>query len=244
MGSPPSIAVPDRPDSSDPRVQTLLWQPIFDRHCQLHGYESLVRLHGHADTGSAIAAATPAQLWEITSEMLAKVCTARHQRGLSHFVNLEKGTLADPRSVELLLDARRWLAMHDCRLVVEVTERPLADPGLRPYYLEQLRQLHRHGITLALDDCPLPLPEEPQELSERLCHYVKIDLRQAGVPLQPTPDAGEAHARLAGLLHDCVGRYGVALIAEVIETRWHYDYAMSLPFSYFQGYYLHRPRPA
>lgn len=230
-------------DRSGVHLQALLWQPIFDRLGRLHGYESLARLHGHADTGSAIASATPEQLWEITSEMLAKVCTAPHQRGLSHFVNLEKATLADPRSLELLLEARRWLAMHDCRLVVEVTERPLATAALEAPYLEQLRRLHRHGIALALDDCPLPLPEQPAELAERLCRYVKVDLRQAGVPPQPVADTGPAHARLSRTLHDCIRRYGVALIAEVIETGWHHQYAMSLPFSYFQGYHLQRPHP-
>lgn len=243
MGPPNTNTAADPPGCCELRLQALLWQPIFDRRGGLHGYESLARLHGQLDTGSAIASATPLQLWEITGEMLAKVCGAAHQRGLSHFVNLEKSTLADPRSVELLLEARRWLAQHDCRLVVEITERPLAVAALRPQYLEQLRRLHRHGIALALDDCPLPLPGDAVELAERLCRYVKIDLRQAGVPVRPGPEAAAAHAHLAGMLQAGIQHYGIALVAEVIETRWQHDYALSLPFDYFQGYHLQRPQP-
>lgn len=226
-------------------MRNLLWQPVFDRRGSLYGHESLIQLHEQADTGLAITTASPPRLWQISCELMARLTLAEHPRGLRHFVNMERTTLADPRCVDLLLDTQQQLARHDCQLVVEITERPLADPRLVDSFLRHLRQLHRQGILLALDDCPLPVPPALQcLLAERLCQYVKIDLRQLGVPSHPGADAAALHTKLDELLLSCIEHSQAALIAEVIETRWQHEYALGLPFSFFQGYYLQHPLPA
>lgn len=242
----PCTDAPVGEEPCGPHLDALLWQPIFDRQGRLHGYESLIRLHGQPDTGTAIAASTTAQLWEITREMLAKMCdacsTGAAAQASHHFVNLEKCTLADPRCVDLLRESQQRLARLGCTLVVEITERPLRDPAQHARYLEHLRRLRRHRIPLALDDCPFPLQQEAVELAERLCSYVKIDLRQIGVPLQPCPHASGLQSTLDQPLRQFVERHGVTLIAEVIDSQWQHDFALSLPFSYFQGYHLQRPQ--
>lgn len=227
----------------DAGVEALLWQPVMDRSNQPYGYESLVRLSGQTDTSAAIAAATPAQLWEITREVLSRLCNASRCLGTRHFVNLEKSTLAEPRSVDLLLAAQRQLALLDCELVVEITERPLRAPDQQGDYLRNLRRLQATNIALALDDCAFPPPSLHQELAERLCKYVKIDLHQLGIPLQPDACSDDLRASLGAALQRFADHYQVLLIAEVIETQWQYDFAKALPFSYFQGYYLQRPQP-
>ncbi|MCD7099708.1 EAL domain-containing protein [Stenotrophomonas sp. MMGLT7] len=235
------------PVAPAPRLSALLWQPIFDRHGQLHGHEHLARLSGRDSTESAFAAASAQQLWEISCEVLEKACHACLLRGcaqapgLREFVNMEKTTLADPRILAPLLRTQELLALQDCRLVVEITERPLRDPRQRLRYIENLYRLKRQGIVLALDDCVLPLPREPVELAEELCDYVKVDLSQLGLS-SLSEHAGRALLEaLAEPMQRCIDRYRVEMIAEVIEDQWQYETMLALPFSYFQGYHLQRP---
>lgn len=107
-------------------------------------------------------------------------------------------------------------------IVIEVLEDIQPDPEI----LESLQQFKKQGYTIALDD--FKYHESLQPFVD-LADIIKIDV------LALTQDELIAHAAM--LQSD-----KVQLLAEKVETQEMYNFCKELGFSYFQGYFLSRPK--
>jgi EAL and modified HD-GYP domain-containing signal transduction protein len=108
------------------------------------------------------------------------------------------------------------------RVVIEVLEDVVADKEV----IEACDRLRRAGYLIALDDYV------PNSESIRLLPFasiVKVDFLAT--------DA----ARQAGIAAD-MRRRGIRLLAEKVETREQFQYALRLGYHYFQGYFFCKPQ--
>jgi EAL and modified HD-GYP domain-containing signal transduction protein len=108
------------------------------------------------------------------------------------------------------------------RIVIEVLEDVAADEEV----LAACDRLRRAGYLIALDDY-VPGSDSIQLLP--FADIVKVDFLA-------TDAAGQA-----GIAAD-MRRRGVRLLAEKIETREQFDFAMRLGYHYFQGYFFFKPQ--
>jgi EAL and modified HD-GYP domain-containing signal transduction protein len=127
------------------------------------------------------------------------------------FVNATRSFICDGLAAQLPPD----------RVVIEVLEDIAPDDEV----VAELAKLRSAGYTLALDDFIYDPSLEP--LIE-LAHIIKIDLSQLTV--------GELE-RYQKLL----GRPGLRLLAERVETHAEFEHCKSLGFELFQGFFLAKP---
>jgi EAL and modified HD-GYP domain-containing signal transduction protein len=108
------------------------------------------------------------------------------------------------------------------RVVIEVLENMPADEEV----LAACDRLRRAGYSIALDDY-VPTPDSMRLLL--FANMVKVDFLAT--------DA----ARQAAIAAD-MRRRGIRLVAEKIETREQFQFALRLGYHYFQGYFFCRPQ--
>ena len=108
------------------------------------------------------------------------------------------------------------------RVIIEVIEDVLADQET----LAACARLRRAGYLLALDDY-VPTLETARLLS--FADIVKVDFLATNAARQ---------AAIAADMH----RRGIRLLAEKVETREQFHYALRLGYHYFQGYFFCRPQ--
>lgn len=144
--------------------------------------------------------------------------------GFKLFVNVEPG-----QSVAGLGGAGQ-----DLELVVEITERALAD---RPADLmRHLRALRASGMAIALDD----VGAVPDSLA--LLPFIEPDVVKLDMSLiQRRP--GRDQARILTAVNAYAERSGARILAEGVETERHLDQAMALGATWVQGWYFGRPGP-
>ena len=107
------------------------------------------------------------------------------------------------------------------QLVVEVLESVQGHEEV----LAHCRRLKDHGYVLALDDF---VYSETRKPFLEVADIVKIDiLALQGTELESTVQRAKEH--------------GMVLLAEKIETYEHYEHALDLGFTLFQGYFFSRP---
>jgi c-di-GMP-related signal transduction protein len=151
----------------------------------------------------------------MTSTVLFSTMTIGVERLVGNgyiFCNADRGLLTGSVPV----------ALPPERTVLEVLETVAVDGEV----IAGCQRLVALGFRLALDD--FTWREGAERLLE-LADIVKIDLR-----LVPP-------AELPAMVARC-RRYGVALVAEKIETAEEFSRCLALGFEYFQGYALERPR--
>ncbi len=108
------------------------------------------------------------------------------------------------------------------RVVVEVLEDVIADPET----IAACERLRRAGYLIALDDY-VPTPDSIRLLP--FADMVKVDFLNT--------DA----ARQASIAAD-MRRRGIKLVAEKVESREQFQYALHLGYHYFQGYFFCKPQ--
>lgn len=108
------------------------------------------------------------------------------------------------------------------RVVVEILEDVVVDDAV----LAACDRLHRAGYVIALDDY---VPDDNTMRLLPFAHLVKVDFLATDV------------TRQAAIAMD-MRRRGIRLLAEKIETREQFDFATSLGYHYFQGYFFCRPQ--
>ena len=107
------------------------------------------------------------------------------------------------------------------RIVIEVLESTEPDEEV----LKSCRKLRQLGYTIALDD----FEWHPRfEALIALAHIIKVDLRKTSRTEQER------------LVSEYQPR-GIAMLAEKVETREEFDWAVNLGYDYFQGYFFARP---
>jgi cyclic-di-GMP phosphodiesterase TipF (flagellum assembly factor) len=106
-----------------------------------------------------------------------------------------------------VLNANRAIAPS---VFVEIAQSDFRSPD--PVYRESLNELREHGFRLAIDQVS-DLHIDPQAMAERGVRYLKVP---ADLLLGRVPQAN-AQVHPADLV-DLLGRYGIDLIGEKIET--------------------------
>jgi cyclic-di-GMP phosphodiesterase, flagellum assembly factor TipF len=157
-------------------------------------------------------------------------------RDIGLFVNLSGSTLTDsaffPQFLEFL-EANRAIASS---LVLELTQSAVRAMG--PIEHESLAALAERGYRFSLDNVA-DLRIEPRELAERGFRFIKVQasllLNRGGV--STTTDIHPAD------LSDLVGRFGIDLIAEKIESEGSVVDLLDYDVRYGQGFLFAQPRP-
>jgi cyclic-di-GMP phosphodiesterase TipF (flagellum assembly factor) len=155
-------------------------------------------------------------------------------REVGVFCNLSVATLTDavvfPQLLEFL-DANRAIAPS---LVLEFTQSGLRGAG--PIETESLAALRACGYHFSMDNVT-DLRLEPRELASRGFRFVKL---RANLILNRGGIAADIHP---GDLPDLLGRFGIDLIAEKIESEGSVVDLLDYDVKFGQGFLFSPPRP-
>jgi cyclic-di-GMP phosphodiesterase TipF (flagellum assembly factor) len=156
-------------------------------------------------------------------------------REIGLFCNVAGSTLTDAASFPQILeflDANRAIAAS---LVLEFTQGAVRAMG--PIEHESLAALADRGYRFSLDNVS-DLRLEPRELADRGFRFVKV---QAAVLLNRAgPTASDIHP---ADLSDLLGRFGIDLVAEKIESEGSVVDLLDYDVRYGQGFLFSPPRP-
>jgi len=156
-------------------------------------------------------------------------------RDIGVFFNLAPETLSDRAVMNTImsaLDANKAIAPS---LFIEIAQNDFRSPNA--VYRESLHQLREHGFRFAIDHVS-DLHIDPQAMAERGVRYLKIS---AELLLGRVPQTG-AQVHPADLV-DLLGRYGIDLIAEKIETEEMAVDLLDYDLGFGQGTLFAPPRP-
>jgi cyclic-di-GMP phosphodiesterase TipF (flagellum assembly factor) len=155
-------------------------------------------------------------------------------RDIGLFCNLSESTLTDGMVFGQLLeflDANRAIAPS---VVLEFTQSALRSAG--PIENESLSALADRGFRFSLDNLQ-DLRIEPRDLAARGFRYVKIP---GNLLLNPKDAASDIHP---ADLSDLLGRFGIDLIAEKIESEAMVVDLLDYDVRFGQGFLFSPPRP-
>jgi cyclic-di-GMP phosphodiesterase, flagellum assembly factor TipF len=154
-------------------------------------------------------------------------------RDVGLFCNLSHLTLSDPIFPQMLefLDANRAIAPS---LVLEFTQAAVRQMG--PVEHESLAKLAERGFRFSLDNVA-DLDIEPRDLASRNFRFIKIP---ASLLLNRNVAETDIHP---ADLSDQVGRFGIDLIADKIESEGSVVDLLDCDVRYGQGFLFSPPRP-
>jgi cyclic-di-GMP phosphodiesterase TipF (flagellum assembly factor) len=164
--------------------------------------------------------------------IVRRLLLKNHEIGL--FCNLSRTTLADASYFSRALDflaANRVIAPS---LVLQFTHAAVRAMG--PIEYENLAALFDHGFRFSMDQV-LDLRIEPADLAKRGFRFVKI---HSSLLLRGARSATETRP---SELADLLGRFGIDLIADRIETENTVVDLLDLDVRYGQGVLFSPPRP-
>ncbi len=151
------------------------------------------------------------------------------------FFNLAPETLSDRAAMSTImreLDANRAIAPS---LFIEISQSEFRSPNA--VYRDYLQQLRDRGFRFAIDQVN-DLHIDPQAMAERGVRYLKI---RAELLLGRVQHSG-AQVHPADLV-DLLGRYGIDLVAEKIETEATVVDLLDYDLGFGQGMLFSPPRP-
>jgi cyclic-di-GMP phosphodiesterase, flagellum assembly factor TipF len=155
-------------------------------------------------------------------------------RDIGLFCNISESTLTDGAVFQQLLDfldANRAIAPS---VVLEFTQSALRSAG--PIENESLSALADRGFRFSLDNLQ-DLRIEPRDLAARGFRYVKIP---GHLLVNPKDTTGDIHP---ADLSDLLGRFGIDLIAEKIESEAIVVDLLDCDVRFGQGFLFSPPRP-
>jgi cyclic-di-GMP phosphodiesterase TipF (flagellum assembly factor) len=208
-------------------------------------YEALARLRGddgalltpedfldHAETGGLLPAIDNLMVFRCV-QVVRRLSTKNREVGL--FCNMAASTLANGRAFKELtdfLEANRVLAPY---LVFEFAQEAVR--ALGPIEEECVASLADLGFRFSMDHVT-DLRMEPRELAERGFRFVKVPaallLARAAAP------QGDIHP---ADFSDLLGRFGIDLIAERIESEGTVVDLLDYDVRFGQGFLFSPPRP-
>ena len=154
-------------------------------------------------------------------------------RDVGLFCNLSVATLTDagfPQLLELI-EANRAIAPS---LVFEFTQSAVRSMG--PIEHESLAALAERGFRFSMDNL-VDLAVEPRELNDRGFRFIKVP---AALLLSRIAGAGDIHP---ADFSDLLGRFGIDLIAERIESESTVVDLLDYDVRFGQGFLFSPPRP-
>ncbi len=165
-------------------------------------------------------------------QVLRRLLVKNREIGL--FCNIAASTLTDPEffpQFSQFMEANRALAPA---LMLELPQEAWRAMG--PIEQENLSALAEQGFRFSMDQVT-DLRMEPRDLSERGIRFVKI---QAALLLNKAAAPTDIHA---GDLSDLLGRFGISLVAERIETEAVVVDLLDYDVRFGQGFLFSPPRP-
>lgn len=165
-------------------------------------------------------------------QVLRRLLLKNREIGL--FCNIAASTLTDPEffpQFSQFMEANRALAPS---LMLELSQDAWRSMG--PIEQESLSALSERGFRFSMDQVS-DLRMEPRDLSERGIRFVKI---QAALLLNKAAAPTDIHA---GDLSDLLGRSGISLVAERIETEAVVVDLLDYDVRFGQGFLFSPPRP-
>ncbi|MGE0603466.1 MAG: EAL domain-containing protein [Xanthobacteraceae bacterium] len=166
-------------------------------------------------------------------QVVRRLATKSKDVGL--FFNLASETLSERAAMAPImnvLDANKAIAPS---LIIEIAQSDFRSPNA--VYRDSLHQLRERGFRLAIDHVT-DLHIDPQAMAERGVRYLKIG---AELLLGRVPQTG-AQVHPADLV-DLLGRYGIDLVAEKIETEATVVDLLDFDLGFGQGNLFAPPRP-
>jgi cyclic-di-GMP phosphodiesterase TipF (flagellum assembly factor) len=227
------------------RIELYLQPVVTLPQRKVRHYEALSRMRlkdeSVVEAARFLPAARAAGLMPKIDERLVQNCVqvvrrlSAKNREIGLFLNIAPETLAD-RAVfaEILgyLDANRALASS---LVLEIPQS--AYRSMPPLELNSLSMLAERGFRFSLDRIE-DFRIDPRGLADRGVRFVKVP---AELMLRHAEHA-TGHIHPADL-SDLLGRYGIDLVADHIETESVVVDLLDLDVRYGQGYLFAQPRP-
>ncbi len=165
-------------------------------------------------------------------KVLRRLLVKNREIGL--FCNISISTLNDPEffpQFSQFMDANRALASS---LMLELPQEAWRAMG--PIEQESMSAFAEQGFRFSMDQVG-DLRMEPKDLSERGIRFVKI---QAALLLNKAAAPADIHA---GDLSDLLGRFGISLVAERIETEAVVVDLLDYDVRFGQGFLFSPPRP-
>jgi cyclic-di-GMP phosphodiesterase TipF (flagellum assembly factor) len=160
---------------------------------------------------------------------------ATKSKDVGIFFNLAPETLSDRAAMSTImnaLDANKAIAPS---LFIEIAQNDFRSPNA--VYRDSLHRLREHGFRFAIDHVN-DLHIDPQAMAERGVRYLKISaelilgrVAQTGAQVHPAD------------LVDLLGRYGIDLVAEKIETEATVVDLLDYDLGFGQGTLFAPPRP-
>lgn len=151
------------------------------------------------------------------------------------FFNLAPETLSDRATMSVILNALEANKAIAPSIFIEIAQNDFRSPNA--VYRENLHQLRDRGFRFAIDHVT-DLHIDPQAMAERGVRYLKIS---AELILGRVPQTG-AQVHPADLV-DLLGRYGIDLVAEKIETEATVVDLLDYDLGFGQGTLFAPPRP-
>ncbi|HMK81900.1 MAG TPA: EAL domain-containing protein [Xanthobacteraceae bacterium] len=227
------------------RIELFLQPIVTLPQRKVRYYEALARLRhddgslltpdeflGHAEAGGLLPAIDNLMVFRCV-QVVRRLSTKNREVGI--FCNVSAGTLADARVFKELtdfLDANRALAPY---LVFEFAQAAIRAIG--PIEEECIASLADLGFRFSIDHVA-DLRMEPRELAERGFRFIKVPatllLSRTGTP------QGDIHP---ADFSDLLGRYGIDLIAEKIESEGTVVDLLDYDVRFGQGFLFSPPRP-
>lgn len=160
---------------------------------------------------------------------------AAKSREIGVFFNLAPETLSDRAAMSAILNALDANKAIVPSLFIEIAQSDFRSPNA--VYRDSLHQLRERGFRFAVDHVG-DLHIDPQAMAERGVRYLKIP---ADLILGRVPQTG-AQVHPADLV-DLLGRYGIDLVAEKVETEAAVVDLLDFNLGFGQGTLFAPPRP-
>lgn len=160
---------------------------------------------------------------------------ATKSKDIGIFFNLAPETLSDRATMSVIMNALEANKAIAPSLFIEIAQSDFRSPNA--VYRENLHQLRDRGFRFAIDHVS-DLHIDPQAMAERGVRYLKIS---AELILGRVPQTG-AQVHPADLV-DLLGRYGIDLVAEKIETETTVVDLLDYDLGFGQGTLFAPPRP-
>ena len=225
----------------------LHYQIQVDRDSRVTGAEALVRWthprRGTVFPGDFIALAEdtglilPLGRW-VLREACTRLARWSHDPALAALtlsVNVSVHQLHDPGFVEQVRQVLAETGADPGRLKLEVTESALAKDIEE--VISKMLQLRAHGVTFALDDFGTGYSS--------LAYLKRLPMDQLKIDRSFVRDVitDPSDATLVRTIVSLAREFGVAVIAEGVETEDQRDFLAAVGCHGFQGYFFGRPQP-
>lgn len=156
--------------------------------------------------------------------------TLHRNPGASVSINLSPEQVVDPAALETLRTLHPSLQR---RIILELTEQPIPNPGA---YAHALAAIREQCAFVLLDDVTA------DDLGKRLRHGSSVDGVKLDRSVLPALLGGERHTAAMGLLEEARERFGI-VVAEGVEDPAAIEALAELGVTHVQGFGIGTPSP-